>query len=74
VQWISDDGKDYVVDFNLGQNGSPFAQATFAVPANGVKPSGDLIKSGMYYAYGIRPGANPSAICKKADDPGLYVK
>jgi hypothetical protein len=75
VQWISDDGKDYVVDFDLGQNGSPFAQATFAVPANGVKPSGDLIKSGMYYAYGIRAGTNVNGpICKPASDPGLYVK
>src|ERR1700757_2044006 len=64
MKWISDDGNAYVVDFSLGQNGSPFAQATFAVPANGVKPSGDLSQGsqkGTYYAYGIRPGTTPSA-------------
>jgi hypothetical protein len=77
MKWISDDGNAYVVDFS-GQNGSPFAQATFAVPANGVTPSGDLSansQKGQYYAYAIRAGTNASApICKPASDPGLYVK
>jgi hypothetical protein len=78
MKWISDDGKDYFVDFNLGHNGSPFAQATFPVPANGVQPSGDLSpnsQKGTYYDYGIRAGTDAKApICKPASDPGLYVK
>lgn len=80
VQWISDDGKDYVVDFSLGKYGSPFADPspTFPVSANGVKASGDLSQSslkGTYYDYGIRAGTNAKApICKPASDPGLYVK
>jgi hypothetical protein len=78
MKWISDDGNAYLVDFNLGHNGSPFAQATFAVPANGVTPSGDLSansQKGAYYDYGIRAGTNANGpICKPASDPGLYVK
>ena len=78
VKWVSDDGNAYLVDFNLGHNGSPFAQATFAVPVNGVQPSGALSASsqkGQYYDYVIHPGTDiNAAVCKKADDPGLYVK
>ena len=80
MKWISDDGNAYVVDFSLGKYGSPFADPspTFLVPANGVKPSGDLNPnsvSGQYYDYGIRLGSDAKApICKPASDPGLYVK
>ena len=78
VKWVSDDGNAYLVDFNLGKNGSPFAQATFQVSANGVQPSGPLSASsqkGQYYDYGIRAGTDAKApICKPASDPGLYVK
>jgi hypothetical protein len=80
VQWISDDRKDYIVDFSLSKDGSPFADPspTFKVPANGVKDSGDLSpnsQKGTYYAYGIRAGTNANGpICKPASDPGLYVK
>jgi hypothetical protein len=80
VKWISDDGKDYFVDFTKPEahNGSPFAQATFAVSANGVQPNGALSASsqkGKYYDYGIRLGTDANApVCKKPDDPGLYVK
>lgn len=78
MKWISDDGNAYVVDFSLGKYGSPFAQATFAVSANGVQPSGALSASsqkGQYYDYGIRAGTDAKApICKPASDPGLYVK
>jgi hypothetical protein len=80
VQWISDDDKDYIVDFSLGKHGSPFVDPnlTFQVKKNGVKDSGGLSPSsvsGQYYDYGIRPGTNPSANpCKPASDPGLYVK
>ncbi len=75
MMWISDDDKDYFVDFTQGHNGSPFAQTTFSVPKNGVKPSGDLIQSGKYYDYAIRAGTDANApICKPPSDPGLYVK
>jgi hypothetical protein len=79
VKWISDDGKDYVVDFSLGKYGSPFADPSpkFPVPANGVKASGDLSQSslkGRYYDYGIWAGTNNKVPCKPASDPGLYVK
>ena len=80
VQWISDDGKDYFVDFTQPEahHGSPFADTTFKVPANGVKDSGDLSQSsvsGPYYDYAIHLGTDINApVCKKADDPGLYVK
>jgi hypothetical protein len=76
VQWISDDGKSYLVDFTLGQRGSPFGQTTFAVQTNGVTPSGHANpQSSDYYDYGIRAGTAPdSPICKKASDPGVYVK
>ena len=80
VLWVSDDGNDYVVDFTQPEahNGSPFADTTFKGPANGVKPSGDLSansQSGQYYDYAIHAGTDINApVCKKADDPGLYVK
>ncbi len=76
VQWISDDGKTYLVDFTLGQRGSPFSQTTFAVLANGVTPSGPAnSQSADYYDYGIRAGTTPnSPVCKNAADPGVYVK
>jgi hypothetical protein len=75
VKWISDDDKDYFVDFTQGHNGSPFAQMTFVVPKHGAKPSGDLIQSGKYYDYAIRAGTSANApVCKPPSDPGLYVK
>ena len=75
VKWVSDDDKDYFVDFTQGHSGSPFAQTTFAVPKNGVKPSGDLVQSGKYYDYAIRAGTDANApVCKPPSDPGLYVK
>src|SRR5262249_9586941 len=51
VKWISDDDKEYFVDFNMGHNGSPFADKTFPVPAHGDKASGKLTQSGQYYDY-----------------------
>lgn len=75
VKWVSDDGAAYTVDFGLGKNGSPFAQATFSVPANGVAPSGALTQSGQYYDYGIR-NANGKVCAQAGDpytDPGLSV-
>lgn len=75
VHWISDDGNAYLVDFTLGQHGSPFGQTTFPVQANGVTPSGASQGSSGYYDYGIRAGTAPnSPICKPANDPGVYVK
>ena len=76
VQWISDDGNAYLVDFTLGQRGSPFAQKTFAVRKNGATPSGPANpESSDYYDYAIRAGTAPdSPVCKKAADPGVYVK
>ena len=80
VQWISDDGKDYLVDFSQPQAhyGSPFADSTFPVPADKAKDSGNLSassQSGKYYDYAIHAGTDINApVCKKADDPGLYVK
>ena len=80
VLWISDDGKDYVVDFTQPEahHGSPFADTAFKVPANGVKASGDLSLnsvSGQYYDYAIHAGTDINApVCKTSDDPGLYVK
>ena len=72
VKWVSDDGREYHVDFTQGHNGSPFAQTTFHVPSNGVVPSGPLTQSGKYYDYAIRD-AN-GRICKPPSDPGLNVK
>jgi hypothetical protein len=76
VNWVSDDGGEYTVDFTLGHNQSPFSQLTFHVLNNGVTPSGDLTQSGKYYDYGIRAGDATGKICKpsKDPDPGLYVK
>jgi hypothetical protein len=74
VEWVSDDGGDYSVDFTLGHNGSPFSQSTFYVSKNGVAHSGNLTQSGKYYDYGIRAGDPNGKVCKPASDPGLYVK
>jgi hypothetical protein len=78
VTWVSDDGGDYTVDFNMGLvKQSPFSQPTFHVKSNGETPSGDLTKSGKYYDYGIRIGNESGTPCKRANDPGdpgLYVK
>ena len=80
VQWISDDGNAYFVDFSKPEAhyGSPFTDPTFLVPKNGVKASGDLSQSsvsGQYYDYAIHAGTDINApVCKKSDDPGLYVK
>jgi hypothetical protein len=75
VTWVSDDHRDYFVDFTQGHNGSPFGQTTFLVPKNGARSSGDLIQSGKYYDYAIRAGTDANAlICKPPSDPGLYVK
>ena len=74
VKWISDDDKEYFVDFNLGHNGSPFVEKTFPVPAHGDKASGKLTQSGQYYDYGIRAGNTAQGtICKPSSDPGIYV-
>ena len=72
VDWVSDDGGEYTVDFTKGQNGSPFADKKFPVPANGHVPSKDLTQSGKYYEYAIE-NANGN-VCKDPSDPGLYVK
>ena len=77
VKWVSDDDREYTVDFGLGGNGSPFSQPTFHVLKHGVTPSGDLTnlpQIGTYYDYGIKDAAGK--ICKPAKDPdpGLYVK
>ena len=79
VKWLSDDGGEYTVDFNLGHNQSPFSQLTFHVKNNGETPSGDLTalaQSGKYYDYGIKAGDATGKICKPSTDPdpGLYVK
>jgi hypothetical protein len=74
VNWVSDDGGEYTVDFTLGHNQSPFSQLTFHVQNNGVTPSRDLTQSGKYYDYGIRIGDANGRICKPSSDPGLYVK
>ena len=75
VKWVSDDGLAYTVDFGLGTHGSPFAQSTFSVPANGVVPSGALTQSGQFFDYGIED-ANGKVCAKASDpvaDPGLSV-
>jgi hypothetical protein len=79
VTWVSDDGGEYTVDFNMGLvRQSPFSKPTFNVPKNGEKPSGyltDLAQSDKYYDYGIKD--ENGTPCKKAStdpDPGLYVK
>jgi hypothetical protein len=74
VKWVSDDKREYTVDFTQGTNGSPFAQTKFDVPSNGVVPSGPLTQSGKYYDYAIRAGDANGKICKPPSDPGLNVK
>jgi hypothetical protein len=71
VDWVSDDGGEYTVDFS-GPNHSPFTGTKFHVRANDHKASGDLIQSGKYYEYAIE-NAN-GKVCKDPSDPGLYVK
>lgn len=75
IKWVSDDGLAYTVDFGLGTHGSPFAQSTFSVPANGAVPSGALTQSGQYFDYGIKD-ANGQVCARASDpfaDPGLSV-
>src|SRR5579872_3685496 len=80
ITWFSDDGKDYVVDFSKGHNGSPFALTSIPVPGappgNTGASSGDLNSgSSGYYDFAILAGKDHSApVCKQPSDPGYYVK
>jgi len=75
LRWISDDDGDYLIDFNPGQNGSPFGQSTFPVTKSNDAKSGNPTQSGKYYDYAIRKGTGANdPICKQPSDPGVYVK
>ena len=75
VKWISDDDKEYFIDFTKGQNNSPFSQPTFYVKKHGATQSGGLIHAGKYYDYAIFAGKDSTfPMCKPSSDPGLYVK
>jgi hypothetical protein len=77
VEWFSDDGGDYTVDFNQGHHAgskSPFSEATFYVPSNGSISSKELVQAASgYYDFAIRFGANGN-ICKDPSDPGYHIK
>jgi len=78
VLWISDDGGEYTVDFTQGHHSapqSPFHDATFDVPGNRQKASGDLQGGASgYYDFAIRSGGAGGSICKDPSDPGYYIK
>ena len=74
VTWFSDDNNQYVVDFTLGNHGSPFSSSQFTVPKGGSVSSGTIVGVSGYYGFGVR-GSN-GHVCKKPTDPdpGYYVK
>ena len=78
VEWFSDDGGEYTVDFNLGHHAgskSPFADATFDVASNGSTPSKELAQGASgYYDFAIRSGGSTGKVCKDTSDPGYLIK
>lgn len=84
VEWLSDDGGDYFVDFCVPTRPSapctpstPFVSSGFWVPSNGDVSSGGIQggAAAAYYPYQIHLGrTKDSPLCKTADDPGFYIK
>lgn len=75
VVWVSDDKKDYHVDFGTAPNSSPFAQSSFPVSNGQDADSGDVGgTSGTYYPYTVSFGTQAGSSCLPPGDPGFYVK
>jgi hypothetical protein len=77
VEWFSDDGGEYTVDFNQGHHPgskSPFAGTTFDVPSNGSIASKLVPGASGYYDFAIRSGGANGNICKDPSDPGYLIK
>lgn len=78
VEWFSDDGGEYTVDFTQGHHSgtkSPFTDSTFDVPSNGKKSSQDLVQGASgYYDFAIRFGGANGNICKDPSDPGYHIR
>jgi hypothetical protein len=75
VEWFSDDGGKYTVDFTKGTHAprSPFQNDTFTAPSNGKQDSGDLTAGASgYYDFAILDASGN--VCKDPGDPGYYVK
>jgi hypothetical protein len=75
VIWISDDDKQYTIDFSAGKRKeSPFQNHQLKVPVKDSTPSGALDsdpKADGYYDFAILD--SKGNICKDAADPGYYV-
>ena len=67
AEWISLDGEGFTVSFDKG-DGSPFADATFEIPAGGSASSGPIVADTGQYRYTVYDRSG-----KHKKDPAILV-